>query len=67
MNIVYEEWKCDGIWIAYGKEQMLCIKNFNTGIIVAIENSDGTLEQSTSFASSEYMEAFSEFMNKIPN
>ena len=64
MKITYEEWNCDGIWGAYGEDQMLCIKNYRGGIIVGIENCDGTIEDSCTYAESEYMEAFSDFLKR---
>ena len=67
MNIVYEEWNCKGIWvdIKHPKEMPLCIKLYNGSLIVALEDSEGKLHESTSFAPSEYMEAFSEFLNRM--
>jgi hypothetical protein len=65
MNICYEQWSCGGIWMSYAEDQMLVIKKYNGSILVGIETSDGTIENSCSYAESEYMEAFSDFMNRM--
>ena len=68
MSIVYEEWNCKGVWmdVKHPEEMPLCIKKYNGSIIVAFEDMDGNLHESTSFAESEYMEAFSAFLNRLP-
>lgn len=67
-KIIYEDWNCRGIWVDINNhEQMpLCIKKYNGGIIVALEDGvEGNLHNSTSYAESQYMEAFSDFMNRL--
>lgn len=67
INITYEEWNCKGIWVDIGspKEMTLCIKKYNGSIIVGLEDTNGKLHNSCSYAESEYMEAFSDFITRI--
>lgn len=67
-KIAYVEWNCGGIWFDIGdpEERLLCIKKWrDNSIIVGLEDTDGKLHNSSSYAESEYMEAFSDFMDRI--
>jgi hypothetical protein len=65
MNIVYEDWTCNAIWAKYDDDHALVIKVVDNSIIVAKENAEGALLESTSYASSEFMSAFSDFLERL--